>query len=84
MWSSRRYSVKRHIYNVHDGFSAMVPFIEYIVGRQTGMYGPPSQPIQTARSGVQSQQPRKSPYLLDTMAEEFWKEKARQAARRSP
>jgi hypothetical protein len=61
----------------------IITFIEYVVGRQTGMYGPPSQPIQTARSGVQSQQPRKSPYLLDTMAEEFWKEKARQAARKT-
>jgi hypothetical protein len=79
-----RYSVKRHISNIHDGFSAPVPFIEYVVGRQTGMYGPPSQPMQTGHSGVQTQELRKIPYVLDTMFEEFWKENARQAARRSP
>ena len=40
MYSSRRYSVKRHILNVHSGGAFLVSFVGYLVGRQTGYYLP--------------------------------------------
>jgi hypothetical protein len=64
-------SVKRHITNKHYGNASLVPYIEYLVGRQSGLY-PPS--IQT-----KYQYKEKSP--VDIFREEFWKEKARIAAR---
>jgi hypothetical protein len=84
MWSSRKYSVKRHILNVHGGISVAVPFIEYIIGRHTGVFSAPSRPVQTPNLHVQNKELRKSPDLFEEMYNEFWKEKSRQAARRSP
>jgi hypothetical protein len=43
MYSSRRYSVKRHIQNVHSTGAFLVSFVDYLVGRQSGYY-PPSFP----------------------------------------
>ena len=40
MYSSRRYSVKRHIQNVHSGGAFLVSFVDYLVGRQAGYYLP--------------------------------------------
>ena len=82
MWSSRKYSVKRHILTVHGGNSLMVSFIEYIVGRQTGIYPPPFPAASTGYRDVQSQEPKKIASPFDIFHEEFWKEKARKAARK--
>ena len=38
MYSSRRYSVKRHIQNLHSGGTFLVSFVDYLVGRQSGYY----------------------------------------------
>jgi hypothetical protein len=38
MYSSRRYSVKRHIQNVHSGGAFLISFVDYLVGRQAGYY----------------------------------------------
>ena len=38
MYSSRRYSVQRHINNIHSGKGDAIPFVEYLVGRRTGQY----------------------------------------------
>jgi hypothetical protein len=38
--SSRKYSIKRHIENLHDGIGNIVSFIDYIVGRRQGVYFP--------------------------------------------
>jgi hypothetical protein len=38
MYSSRRYSVKRHIQNVHSTGAFLVSFVDYLVGRQVGYY----------------------------------------------
>jgi hypothetical protein len=35
---TRRYSAKRHNFNIHAGRSEIVPFIEYMVGRSSGRY----------------------------------------------
>ena len=40
MYSSRRYSVKRHVANIHNGLSFVVSFIDYIAGRRQGVYFP--------------------------------------------
>jgi hypothetical protein len=39
-YSSRRYSVKRHIKNLHTGGAFLVSFVDYLVGRQAGYYFP--------------------------------------------
>ena len=41
MSSSRRYNVERHIENKHQGYSQVVRFTEYIVGRCGGIYNIP-------------------------------------------
>ncbi|CAN5289085.1 hypothetical protein BH18THE2_BH18THE2_05330 [soil metagenome] len=81
MWSSRKYSVKRHILTIHGGFSVMVSFIEYIVGRQTGIYRPPFPAAQTGHRDVQSREMKKTAGS-ETFQEEYCKEMAREAARR--
>jgi hypothetical protein len=35
---TRKYSGKRHNFNIHNGRSEIVPFIEYMVGRSSGRY----------------------------------------------
>jgi hypothetical protein len=44
MYSSRRYSVQRHINNIHSGKGNAIPFVEYLVGRRTGHYQPGPKP----------------------------------------
>jgi hypothetical protein len=60
----------------------MVSFIEYIVGRQTVIYRPPYPTAPSGHRNVQSREPKKIASLIDTFQEEFWKEKAREAARK--
>ncbi|MGC2428060.1 MAG: hypothetical protein WA421_13570 [Nitrososphaeraceae archaeon] len=38
MHSSRKYSIKRHIQNLHNGNGQIVSFVNYIAGSQTGIY----------------------------------------------
>jgi len=40
MYSSRRWSVERHILNLHEGISIVVPFVDYLVGRNQVITGP--------------------------------------------
>ncbi|MGB8035812.1 MAG: hypothetical protein WCF03_18515, partial [Nitrososphaeraceae archaeon] len=42
MLSSRRYSVQRHIRNLHRGNGLEVPYVDYMEGRLTGIYKPDS------------------------------------------
>ena len=72
MWSTRKFSVKRHLTNQHGGNAFLVPYIDYLVGRQ-GLY-PPSAYPEYQYKGKKS--------IFDTFSDEFWKEKARIAARR--
>jgi hypothetical protein len=44
MYSSRRWSVERHILNLHDGIGNVVPFVDYLVGRKSGFYLPKFRP----------------------------------------
>jgi hypothetical protein len=77
MWSSRKYSVSRHISTVHGGNGLLVPFMDYLVGRIRGVYS----------SGTSSVSPfnqrkgkRFDPFA--TSYEEFWKEMGREMARK--
>ena len=38
MWSNRKSSVKRHIVNLYNGDASLVAFIDYVVGRPSGIY----------------------------------------------
>lgn len=40
MSSGRRYSVERHIKNLHGGSGVAIPFEEYVIGRRNGIYIP--------------------------------------------
>jgi len=72
MWSTRKFSVKRHITNQHNGYASLVPYIEYLVGRQSGLYPPSTQPEYGYKENKSH---------LETFGEELWKEMARIVAR---
>lgn len=67
MWSSRKFSVKRHITNQHRGNAFLVPYIDYLVGRQSGLYPPSTQA---------EYQYREKKSNFETFKEAFWKELA--------
>jgi hypothetical protein len=52
MSSSRKYNVKRHIQNVHNGNGRIVSFIDYEVGRRSGIYPPVLPPLYVKKSNV--------------------------------
>ncbi len=88
MHSNRKSSVKRHIINLHNGDASLVPFIEYVVGRSSGLYSSPKQsppspppfPLLPPLLPENKNKEKKSP--LEIFEEEFMKEKARLAARK--
>ena len=77
MYSSRKYSVKRHIQTVH-GNGPILRYIDYITGRQAGYYPPSNFP-----SFEKKAQPEDDPTKLKTHAfqEGFWSEAGRAAYR---
>lgn len=38
MYSGRKYNVKRHIINMHNGLANIVSFIDYLAGRRQATY----------------------------------------------
>ena len=54
MYSSRRYSVKRHIIKLHNGVANIVSFIDYLAGRRQGYYFPNSIPTYLANQESQT------------------------------
>lgn len=68
MWSSRKYSVQRHIDNKHYGYGRVIPYLEYYVGRQSGFYAPSSPPLYRSKK-------RTDP--LDIFQDEYYRELAR-------
>jgi hypothetical protein len=67
MYSSRRWSVERHILNLHDGLSNVVPFVDYLVGRNSGFYLPKFRPTFVKKNAS------KTVTLMDTFKNEFLK-----------
>jgi hypothetical protein len=67
MYSSRRWSVERHILNLHDGISNVVPFVDYLVGRKSGFYLPKYRPTFVKKNAT------KTVTVMDTFKEELLK-----------
>jgi hypothetical protein len=67
MYSSRRWSVERHILNLHDGISNVVPFVDYLVGRKSGFYLPKFRPIFVKKNAT------KTVTVMDTFKDELLK-----------
>jgi len=55
MYSSRRYSVKRHIQNVHREGAFLISFTDYLVGRQSGYYPLSFPPTYEIKPGIDYQ-----------------------------
>lgn len=68
MWSSRKYSVSRHISTVHGGNGLLVPFMDYLDGRIRGVY-----PSGTSSVSPFNQRKGKRFDPFATSYEEFWK-----------
>ena len=67
MYSSRRWSVERHILNLHDGTGNVVPFVDYLVGRQSGFYLPKFRPTFVKKNAT------KTVTVMDTFKDELLK-----------
>jgi hypothetical protein len=77
MYSSRRWSVERHILNLHDGISNVVPFVDYLVGRRSGFYLPKFRPIFVKKNAT------KTVTVMDTFKNEFLKTFASKAVNKA-
>jgi len=77
MWSSRKFSVKRHIKTIHNDNASLVKYIDYHVGRQNGAYQPSTIPH---KNSYNPEKEEKSNF--EVFEDEYWKEKARLTARR--
>jgi hypothetical protein len=88
MYSNRKSSVKRHITNQHDGEASLVPFIEYLVGRNSGLYSPPKSsippqpPFSFIPPSLPGDQNKEKRTHVEVFEEEFIKEKAKLAAKK--
>jgi hypothetical protein len=71
MYSSRKYSVKRHIANLHDGMALVVSFIDYVAGRRQGYYFP--NPIPNYLFNNQSQAVTTNTRPADVMKDELFR-----------
>ena len=70
MYSSRKFSVKRHINNLHDGIGNIVSFIDYIACRRNGTYFPNPIPNYLVKQ-TQTVAPNNRP--LDVMKDELFR-----------
>src|SRR6478609_2066739 len=67
MYSSRRWSVERHILNLHGGISNVVPFVDYLIGRKSGFYLPKFRPTFVKKNAT------KTVTVMDTFKDELLK-----------
>jgi hypothetical protein len=70
MYFSRKYSVERHIQNLHKGNGQIVSFVDYIAGRQDGVYPnglPPTYVKKNSVAGIPKARP------MDIMQKELLK-----------
>ena len=73
MYSSRKSSVKRHIQNIHSGNADLVSFVDYLVGRKSGIYWPSLPPTYQKKNN----ETNKVDYL-NIMSEEVFRQRIRQ------
>jgi hypothetical protein len=77
MYSSRKYSVKRHIQKVH-GSGPILRYIDYITGRQAGHYLPGSFPSFEKKPEAERDLTRLG---IEAFQEGYWNEAGRIAFR---
>jgi hypothetical protein len=77
MYSSRRWSVERHILNLHDGTGNVVPFVDYLVGRRSGFYLPKFRPTFVSKNAT------KTLTVTDTFKDELLKAFASKAVNKA-
>jgi hypothetical protein len=81
MLSSRKWSVERHITNLHSGKGVLVSYIDYVVGRKNGYYT--ANPIPNFINKPKTELVVSPPKYADVWKEEICRESARQAFRKS-
>jgi hypothetical protein len=64
--------VQRHVVNLHKGYGNIVSFVDYLLGRQWGIYRPNPRPTYQRKENNRS----------EIMNEEFLRQIARESARR--
>jgi hypothetical protein len=75
MYSSRKSSVKRHIQNIHSGNAHYVSFVDYLAGRESGIYWPVLPPTYQKKNNETNN--KKIDYM-NIMSEEVLRELIRQ------
>jgi hypothetical protein len=70
MYSSRRYSVKRHIQNIHGGGANLVSYTDYLIGRKSAIYLPGIPPTYIPKN---KDEVYSGPYYLDICKDEFFR-----------
>ena len=76
MYSSRKYSVKSHIENLHNGIGNIVSLIDYITGRRQGVYFPNPIPNYLIRQ-TWDDNPKDRP--LDIMKDDYFERQLERA-----
>ena len=66
MYSSRKESVRRHIKNLHSSNAILVSYTDYLIGRQSGIYAPHSNPMYISKN---------KPSLADKVTEEYYRDR---------
>jgi hypothetical protein len=77
MYSSRRWSVERHISNLHNGIGNVVPFVDYLIGRKSGFYLPKFRPTFLKKNAI------KTVTVMDTLKGELLKAVASKAVNKA-
>jgi hypothetical protein len=67
MYSSRRYSVKRHIQNIHRGGANLISYTDYLIGRKSGIYLPGIYPTYIPKNKDSG------PHYMDIFKDEFFR-----------
>jgi hypothetical protein len=67
MHSSRKYSVKRHIQNIHGGGADLISYTDYIIGRKSGIYLPGIYPTYIPKNKDSA------PHYMDILKDELFR-----------
>jgi hypothetical protein len=67
MFSSRKYSVNRHIQNIHEGGANIVSYTDYIIGRRSAIYLPGIAPTYIPKNKDSG------PHYMDILKDELFR-----------
>jgi hypothetical protein len=82
MYSSRKSSVKRHIQTKHEGNGSFVSFVDYLAGRNMGIYWPALPPTYQRKSNEANK--RTMADYMNMMKEELFRQTIRQKMGSAP